>query len=56
VFGTKKSQARHCHQISFILAAAHSKSVDIRSRIAQLFGRIVIVPQYHCSIFAEFAQ
>jgi hypothetical protein len=29
-FGTQKLRARHCHQISFILAAAHSKSVNKR--------------------------
>jgi hypothetical protein len=56
VFGTQKSQARHCHQINLILAAAHSKSVNIGRHIAELFGRIVIVPQNHCSIFAGFAQ
>jgi len=42
-FGTQKSRAHHCQQISFILAAAHFKSADIPKRIARLFGRIVIV-------------
>jgi hypothetical protein len=55
-FGTQKSPAHHCHHISFILAAAHFKSVNIRKRIARLFGRIVIVSQNYCAIFVAFAQ
>jgi hypothetical protein len=39
-----------------ILAAAHFKSVDIPKRIARLFGRIVIVSQNYCAIFAALAQ
>src|SRR6266446_1068102 len=55
-FGTQKSRARHCQQISLILAAAHFKSVNIRKRIARLFGRIVIVSQNYCAIFVSPAQ